>query len=162
MQHNFDALDYKILSLSEAKKRIAFWRATKDTIVFTNGCFDLLHEGHLGLLLAAAEMGSRLIVGLNSDSSVKKLKGENRPVQSQQSRARLLAAMPFVSAVIIFDEETPLSLIETILPEVLVKGGDYTIATIVGANEVIANGGKVVTAPIVAGFSTSGIIEKIK
>lgn len=162
MQHNFDALDYKILSLTEAKKRIAFWRATKDTIVFTNGCFDLLHEGHLGLLLAAAEMGSRLIVGLNSDSSVKKLKGENRPVQSQQSRARLLAAMPFVSAVIIFDEETPLSLIETILPEVLVKGGDYTIATIVGANEVIANGGKVVTVPIVVGFSTSGIIEKIK
>lgn len=162
MQHNFDALDYKILSLTEAKKRIAFWRATKDTIVFTNGCFDLLHEGHLGMLLAAAEMGSRLIVGLNSDSSVKKLKGENRPVQSQQSRARLLAAMPFVSAVIIFDEETPLSLIETILPEVLVKGGDYTIATIVGANEVIANGGKVVTVPIVAGFSTSAIIEKIK
>lgn len=162
MQHNFDALDYKILSLSEAKKRIAFWRATKDTIVFTNGCFDLLHEGHLGLLLAAAEMGSRLIVGLNSDSSVKKLKGENRPVQSQQSRARLLAAMPFVNAVIIFDEETPLSLIETILPEVLVKGGDYTIASIVGANEVIANGGKVVTVPIVAGFSTSGTIEKMK
>lgn len=162
MQHNFYALDYKILSLSEAKKRIAFWRATKDTIVFTNGCFDLLHEGHLGLLLAAAEMGSRLIVGLNSDSSVKKLKGENRPVQSQQSRARLLAAMPFVSAVIIFDEETPLSLIGTILPEVLVKGGDYTIATIVGANEVIANGGKVVVVPTIAGFSTSGIIEKIK
>ena len=131
------------------------------TIAFTNGVFDILHEGHIFSLSQAAGEADLLIVGLNADSSVKKLKGNSRPVNKQQSRAIVLASLQMVDAVIIFYEETPLELIKTILPDVLVKGGDYKPEEVAGAAEVIANGGKVVINPIVQGFSTTGIINKM-
>ena len=131
------------------------------TIAFTNGVFDILHEGHIFSLSQAAGEADLLIVGLNADSSVKKLKGNSRPVNKQQSRAIVLASLQMVDAVIIFYEETPLELIKTILPDVLVKGGDYKPEDVAGAAEVIANGGKVVINPIVQGFSTTGIINKM-
>ncbi len=136
-------------------------RLLSKTISFTNGCFDILHEGHIASLSDAASEADYLIVGVNADESVRKLKGEHRPINNQYSRATLLASLLMVDAVVIFEEDTPLKLIKAILPDVLVKGGDYTIDKIVGANEVIANGGRVVINPIVEGFSTSGLIEKI-
>ena len=151
----------KIVELPELLKQINRWRFLDKTIVFTNGCFDILHPGHIASLSQAAAEADYLIVGLNADDSVKKLKGEGRPVNDQQSRALLLASLLMVDAVVIFEEETPLNLISAILPDVLVKGGDYKIEDIVGAKEVMANGGKVVINPIVPGFSTSGLIEKI-
>ncbi|MGZ8538110.1 MAG: D-glycero-beta-D-manno-heptose 1-phosphate adenylyltransferase, partial [Flavisolibacter sp.] len=132
------------------------------TIVFTNGVFDIFHAGHIASLSEAAEKGDILIVGLNADASVKKIKGESRPINDQNSRAIVLAAFSFVDTVVIFDESTPLELINFIKPDVLVKGGDYKIDDIVGAKEVIAWGGKVVINPIVEGFSTSSIINKIQ
>ena len=132
------------------------------TIAFTNGCFDILHEGHIYSLSQAAREADFLIVGVNSDASTKRLKGEERPVNNQQSRALILASLIMVDAVVIFEEDTPLNLISTLLPDVLVKGGDYTLAQIVGAKEVMDNGGRVVINPILEGFSTTGILEKIK
>jgi D-beta-D-heptose 7-phosphate kinase/D-beta-D-heptose 1-phosphate adenosyltransferase len=121
-----------------------------------------LHEGHIFSLSQAAKEADCLIVGLNADSSVRKLKGEHRPVNNEYARALILASLLIVDAVIIFEEDTPLELIKKVMPDVLVKGGDYTVETIVGAKEVIANGGRVVVNPLIPGFSTSGIIEKIK
>ncbi len=137
------------------------WRLTSKTIAFTNGVFDIVHEGHIDILAQAASYADMLIVGINSDASVKKLKGNSRPVNNQQSRALILSSMIMVDAVVIFDEETPLELIKKINPDFLVKGGDYTIDKIVGAKEVIANGGRVEIFPLKEGFSTTGIIEKI-
>lgn len=131
-------------------------------IVFTNGVFDILHQGHISSLSNAASNGDILIVGVNADSSVKKLKGESRPINGQQSRALVLASLLMIDAVVIFDEETPLQLITYLLPDVLVKGGDYTIEQIAGAKEVIANGGEVKITPILQGFSTTNIIQKMK
>ena len=133
------------------------WKFFGKRIVFTNGCFDLLHAGHIESLSQAAGFGDILIVGLNSDSSVKRLKGENRPIQSEQNRATLLASLYMVDAVVIFDEDTPLEIIKSIMPDVLVKGGDYTPETIVGAKEVMANGGKVEIIPLVPGLSTTNL-----
>ena len=141
--------------------QITRWRLNSKTIAFTNGVFDILHEGHIAVLAKAASFADILIVGINSDASVKKLKGESRPVNHEQSRALLLAALIMVDAVVIFDEETPLELIKKIQPDVLVKGGDYTIDTIVGSKEIFANGGRVEIIPLEEGFSTTGIIEKI-
>ena len=143
-------------------KQIAKWQVFNDTVVFTNGCFDILHLGHIDYLSKAADLGDRLVIGLNTDASVSKLKGANRPVINQITRAHKLAAMAFVDAVVYFDEETPLELIKTLKPNVLVKGGDYTIETIVGANEVLANNGKVEVIPFLEGHSSTSIIEKIK
>lgn len=137
------------------------WKKQGLKIVFTNGCFDILHIGHLSYLLKAASLGDKLIIGLNTDASVRKLKGENRPVNELKSRALMLAALYFVDAVVVFEEETPLELIKQILPDVLVKGGDYTIATIVGAAEVQANGGKVEIVKFLDGYSSTSIINKI-
>jgi D-beta-D-heptose 7-phosphate kinase/D-beta-D-heptose 1-phosphate adenosyltransferase len=123
--------------------------------------FDILHEGHIAVLAKAASFADVLVVGVNSDSSVKKLKGDSRPVNKESSRALLLASLIMVDAVVIFDEETPLELIKIIKPDVLVKGGDYTVETIVGAKEVMAYNGRVEVIPLEAGFSTTGIIEKI-
>jgi len=131
------------------------------TIVFTNGCFDILHQGHIASLSQAAVEADFLVVGVNADESVRKLKGPHRPINDQQSRALLLASLLMVDAVIIFEEDTPLNLINALNPDVLVKGGDYTIDQIVGAREVLARGGRVVINPLVPGFSTSGLIEKI-
>ena len=142
--------------------QIKWWRLINKTIAFTNGVFDILHEGHIKVLSQAASFADVLIVGVNSDASVKRLKGNNRPVNNQQSRALVLASLIMVDAVIIFDEDTPLELIKNILPDVLIKGGDYNLDTIVGAKEVIENGGKVEIIPLQEGFSTTGIIEKMK
>ena len=138
------------------------WKQAKDTIVFTNGCFDLVHRGHIDSLAKAAEFGKRLIVGLNSDISVKILKGENRPLVDQQSRAVLLASMLMVDAVIMFDEETPYELIRSISPDVLVKGSEYEIEEIAGYDLVLASGGRVERIELTEGFSTSEIIQKVK
>jgi len=132
------------------------------SIVFTNGVFDILHPGHIFSLSQAAKEADFLIVGLNSDESVKRLKGKQRPINHQDSRALLLASLLMVDVVVIFEEDTPLQLINTIKPDVLVKGGDYTIEQIVGAKEVIEQGGRVVINPLVDGYSTTTIIEKLK
>jgi len=132
------------------------------SIVFTNGVFDILHPGHIFSLSQAAKEADFLIVGLNSDESVKRLKGQQRPINHQDSRALLLASLLMVDVVVIFEEDTPLQLINTIKPDVLVKGGDYTIEQIVGAKEVIEQGGRVVINPLVDGYSTTTIIEKLK
>lgn len=131
-------------------------------IAFTNGVFDILHPGHIFSLSQAAREADFLIVGVNSDSSVKRLKGNERPVNSQDSRLLILASLLIVDAVILFEEDTPLELINAIKPNVLVKGGDYSIDQVAGAKEVIANGGRVVINPLIEGFSTSNIIGKLK
>lgn len=157
-----DSIPEKIAALKPLSFKIAAWRAIGKTIAFTNGCFDILHEGHIFSLSQAAKEADLLIVGVNSDASVKRLKGKDRPINHEQSRALLLASLAIVDAVVIFEEDTPLELINAILPDVLVKGGDYTVDQIVGAKEVIATGGKVIINPIVEGYSTTGIIQQIK
>ncbi len=156
------AIEKKIFTLPQLQAQVASWRVTHKTIAFTNGCFDILHEGHIASLSQAASEADYLVVGVNSDSSTKRLKGPERPVNHEHSRALMLASLSIVDAVVIFDEDTPLELIKAILPDVLVKGGDYTLEQIVGAKEVIANGGRVVINPILPGFSTTGIIQQIK
>src|SRR5690606_8770159 len=131
-------------------------------IVFTNGCFDIVHLGHIDYLEKARALGDKLVLGLNTDASVSALKGAARPVVDETARARLMAAMEFVDAVILFSEPTPLQLIQTISPDILVKGDDYTVENIVGADFVTSNGGEVKTIPLVKGYSTSTIIEKIR
>lgn len=150
----------KVLDLKQLKVRVAAWRGSAEKIVFTNGCFDLLHIGHVTLLEEARQAGDRLVVAINSDDSVKKLKGPNRPVVGENERARILAAMSAVDAVVIFDEPTPLETIEALRPDVIVKGGDYDESTVVGAKEVRSWGGRVKIVPTVAGFSTSNLIAK--
>ena len=137
------------------------WKKQGKKIAFTNGVFDLLHKGHIFSLSQAAKEGDILVIGLNSDLSVKRLKGESRPVNDQDARALLLASLMMVDAVVIFEEDTPHTLITSVMPDVLVKGGDYTVDEIAGAKEVIANGGKVVINPILDGFSTTAIINAI-
>ena len=152
----------KILSQQQLPAQLNRWKLISKTISFTNGVFDILHEGHIKVLTQAASYADILIVGVNADESVKRLKGIHRPVNNQYSRALVLASLLMVDAVIIFEEDTPLQLIKTILPDVLVKGGDYNPDNIAGAKEVIANSGKVEIIPLVVGFSTTGIIEKMK
>ncbi len=131
-------------------------------MVFTNGVFDLLHPGHIDLLVAARAEGDHLVVGLNGDDSVRRLKGHQRPVQSAAERAYVLGALAAVDAVVVFDEDTPLALIEALAPDVLVKGGDYTESTIVGASAVRARGGRVVVVPLTAGHSTTAVLERMR
>ncbi len=150
--HTIESIQLLIQQLQWAGKKI----------VFTNGCFDIIHQGHLTSLHTAASFGNFLIVGINSDASVQRLKGPTRPINDTQSRALVMANLMMVDAVIVFDEDTPLELITALNPNVLVKGGDYTIDQIVGAKEIIANGGSVEIVPIVEGFSTTSIIEKMK
>ena len=157
-----EVIPAKIYLLPDLLRQIQLWRFSGKTISFTNGCFDILHEGHIASLSEAAAEADILVVGVNSDASTRRLKGPERPVNNEHSRALLLASLQIVDAVVIFEEDTPHELIKATMPDVLVKGGDYTIDTIVGAKEVIANGGRVVINPIVQGFSTSGIIHKIR
>ncbi|HKJ43172.1 MAG TPA: D-glycero-beta-D-manno-heptose 1-phosphate adenylyltransferase [Sunxiuqinia sp.] len=138
------------------------WKTHNEKLVFTNGCFDLVHRGHIDYLAESAKLGDKLIVGLNTDQSVKMLKGEKRPLVDQDSRARVMAALEMVDAVILFDEETPYKLIESIQPDVLVKGNDYAIEEIAGHDIVLGRGGKVETITLTEGFSTTALIEKIK
>lgn len=157
-----DLIPQKIMTTTQIIQRVAQWRLTGKTIAFTNGVFDILHQGHIFSLSQAAKEADILLIGLNADASVKRLKGDSRPVNNQESRALLLASLQIVDAVILFEEDTPLRLISSILPDVLVKGGDYTVEQIAGAREVIAAGGRVLINPILEGFSTTGIIEQIR
>lgn len=157
-----DVISNKIFTLDNLQKQIASWRATGKTIAFTNGCFDIVHVGHIYSLQKAAAQADYLIVGLNSDASVKRQgKSPERPINKEFDRANILANFVMVDAVVLFEEDTPYNLITTILPDVLVKGGDYTIDTIVGAKEVIEHGGKVVVNEIVEGYSTTSLISKL-
>ncbi|MGC4059048.1 MAG: D-glycero-beta-D-manno-heptose 1-phosphate adenylyltransferase [Chitinophagaceae bacterium] len=155
-------IQQKIKTLPEAVTAANAQRVRGKKIVFTNGCFDILHHGHLDLLAKAADEGNILIVGINTDASVKKLKGEKRPVNTQQDRAFQVASLLCVDMVVLFDEDTPLTLIEALRPDVLVKGGDYTFDTIVGAKEVSGRGGKVAVIPFVEGYSTTGLMSVIR
>lgn len=156
-----DILQSKIFTLPGLTKRIAQWRTIGKTVAFTNGVFDIMHRGHIYSLSQAAREADYLIVGLNSDASTKRLKGDTRPVNDEQARCIVMAALLMVDAVVLFEEDTPLELIKALMPDVLVKGGDYTEEQIVGAKEVKANGGKVVINPIVEGYSTTRLIGKI-
>jgi D-glycero-beta-D-manno-heptose 1-phosphate adenylyltransferase len=157
-----DLIQERIFTKEQIVHKAAAWRVMNKTVVFTNGVFDILHPGHIYSLSEAAKEGDLLIVGLNADASVKRLKGESRPIHDQRSRALILASLLMVDAVVLFEEDTPLELIKAILPDVLVKGGDYTIDQIAGAKEVMANGGRVVINPILDEFSTTKIIERSK
>jgi len=151
----------KIFDLPGLHHQLSRWRLLGKTVAFTNGCFDILHQGHIASLSEAAREADFLVVGLNSDASTCRLKGESRPINNQHARATVMASLLMVDAVILFEEDTPLNLIKSIRPDVLVKGGDYTLEQIVGAKEVIEAGGRVVINPIVPGFSTTSILEKI-
>ncbi|RFM27695.1 D-glycero-beta-D-manno-heptose 1-phosphate adenylyltransferase [Deminuibacter soli] len=155
-------IPHKIVTLDTLKNLVAGWRVLGKTVAFTNGCFDILHEGHIFSLSQAAAEADYLIVAVNADSSIKKLKGPDRPVNNEHSRSLLLASLQVVDAVIIFEEDTPRDLIATLLPDVLVKGGDYTVEQIAGSKEILANGGRVVINPILQGFSTTALIQKIR
>ena len=159
--NNLKRISKKIYSRVDTQKLIDDWKQDNNKIVFTNGCFDIVHRGHIDVLSKIADLGDKLIIGLNSDSSIKKIKGSNRPIIDQFSRSLLLASIEFVDAVVIFDSETPLELIDSIKPDILAKGGDYAIEKIVGYKSVINNGGKVITVPLVKGFSTTNIINHI-
>ncbi len=151
----------KLLSLEDLSRRRCGWRTYSQRTVFTNGVFDLIHPGHLTYLAQAAALGERLIVGVNSDASVKGLKGESRPIMPLPARMQLLASLFFVDGVVAFDTETPLELIKVLRPDVLVKGGDYQVEDIVGYREVVGWGGEVTTLPFLTGHSSTGIIERM-
>lgn len=157
-----ELIQSKILSGDALQKALNTWRFYERKIVFTNGCFDLLHYGHVEYLSKAKDLGDVLIVGLNTDSSVKKLKGEHRPLQNETSRATILASLQFVDAVVLFDEDTPYNLISHIRPNILVKGSDYKPEQIVGYDILQSYNGEVKTIDFVPGYSTSAIEEKIK
>jgi len=159
---NTDIIKQKIYPLNALLHKLAQIRLTGSKVSFTNGVFDILHTGHIASLSQAAAEADFLVVGLNSDASVKRLKGNERPINNQDERALILASLIIVDAVVIFHEDTPLEMIRAIMPDVLVKGGDYTIEQIVGAKEVMANGGRVVINEMIQGFSTTGIINKIR
>lgn len=152
----------KILSREALQQYVRTWQSAGETVVFTNGCFDILHYGHVDYLHQAAALGHRLVVALNTDASVSKLKGPHRPLQNEASRGLVMAALGCVDAITFFDEATPLELIITLLPDVLVKGADYSIDQIIGAKEVIANGGKVETIVLSMGYSTTAIEQRIQ
>lgn len=157
------AIDKRVVDLVQIQRLCNIWRMKGDRIVFTNGCFDILHRGHVEYLHEAAALGDRLVIGLNSDASVKRLgKGDGRPYNDEASRAKVLSALRLVDAVVLFDQDTPLELIQTIGPDVLVKGGDYTEDRIVGADVVRAQGGEVFSLKLVDGYSTTSIVEKIR
>ncbi|AMP97214.1 D-beta-D-heptose 1-phosphate adenosyltransferase [Pedobacter cryoconitis] len=156
------SLSPKIVSLTELNSLVNYWKGEGKKIVFTNGCFDLLHAGHITYLTEAASLGDILIIGLNSDDSVQRLKGPLRPVNNEITRSVILGSMSFIDAVVFFNEDTPLELIKKVLPDVLVKGGDYKIEEIAGAKEVIENGGNVQVLSFLPGYSSSAIIDKIK
>ncbi len=152
----------KIVDREEALSMLSIWHYMGLKVVFTNGCFDIIHKGHVDYLSRASSLGDRMIIGLNTDKSVGDLKGTNRPIQDERSRAEILASMFFVDAVVLFDEETPYELINFLKPDILVKGSDYSIDKIVGADVVLANGGQVETMDFIDGYSTTNIINKIK
>lgn len=152
----------KITDLTSLISQVSDWKSNDLKVVFTNGCFDIVHLGHIDYLEKARNLGDKMIVALNTDASVRKLKGPQRPIVNEEARTRMMAGFEFVDAVLLFDEETPLSLIEAIKPDILVKGSDYLTENIVGAEIVMNNGGRVETVDLVDGYSTTSIIDKIK
>lgn len=151
----------KLCSHEEMLLKVRNWQANGEKVVFTNGCFDILHAGHVRYLAAARHLGDRLVVGLNTDASVKRLKGPKRPVAPEQDRAEVLSALASVDAVTLFDDDTPEALIGMLLPDILVKGADWPVEKIAGAKAIIGHGGSVLTVPLLEGRSTTGIIETI-
>ncbi|SFG65277.1 D-glycero-beta-D-manno-heptose 1-phosphate adenylyltransferase [Pontibacter chinhatensis] len=152
----------KIYTLPQLLKQVQAWREQGQKIVFTNGCFDLLHLGHVDYLEKAKQLGDKLVLGLNTDASISRIKGPSRPLQDEMSRARVMASLLFIDAVVHFDEDTPLKLIEAVQPDILVKGDDYAVEQIVGHEVVQARGGSVMTVPLVKGYSTTNIVRKIE
>ena len=159
--NKLEIISSKILERDQLRRILAVWRFKNKKIVFTNGCFDILHLGHIEYLSKAAQLGDVLVIGLNTDNSVRRIKGDHRPINDEHSRAMVLASLQFVTAVVLFDEDTPSKLIGEIQPNILVKGKDYKPEEIVGHDTVKAKGGKVVTIDLTLGYSTSGIEEKI-
>ena len=157
-----EVIEDKIVDITRLSSLLNIWRLQEKSVVFTNGCFDLLHLGHIDYLAKAADLGGKLVIGLNSDDSTRKLKGLGRPITDQRSRSMILASLSFVDAVILFDEPTPLELIKFIMPDVLVKGADYALDQIVGAREVMDKGGQVERIELLQGYSTSLIEKRIK
>ena len=162
MSKKLNKLKAKILNIKDLAKIINEWRLNGDKIVFTNGCFDLIHLGHLEILARSADLGDKLIVGINSDMSIKKIKGSSRPIIEEDSRAKQLAAIEFIDAVILFNEDTPYNLINILKPDVLTKGGDYKKNDVVGNQLINKEQGEVVIIPLTQGYSTTSILEKIK
>lgn len=152
----------KIFTLPQLQAQLQHWKAQKQRIVFTNGCFDLLHLGHVDYLEKARQFGDKLVLGLNTDASISRIKGPSRPLQDEMSRARVMASLLFVDAVVLFAEDTPLELIKIVQPDILVKGDDYAVEQIVGHEVVQARGGEVRTVPLVKGYSTTNIVKKIE
>lgn len=160
--NKLETIKSKILSKEELLFKVKIWKFKGEKVVFTNGCFDIVHLGHIDYLARAASLGKKLIVGVNTDKSVAAIKGPLRPVQDEQSRSLLIAALHFVDAVVLFGEDTPEDLIRFLTPDILVKGSDYKVEDIVGAGTVLANGGSVETIDFVKGYSTSAVIDRIK
>jgi rfaE bifunctional protein nucleotidyltransferase chain/domain len=160
--HKIDVLKSKIASVVEIQRLMQIWGMKSEKVVFTNGCFDILHRGHLEYLASAANLGNRLIVGLNSDTSVKRLKGEGRPINSMEDRAIALVSLHVVDAVVIFEEETPELLIKAINPDILAKGGDYAVDQIVGADFVKTQGGDIAIIAFTEGYSTTIFLDRLK
>lgn len=156
----FEGVTSKIISSENLNRILSVWRFKSEKIVFTNGCFDIIHRGHVEYLAKAAQKGTKLIIGLNTDASVKRLKGPSRPINDEYARALVLASFSFIDAIVFFDEETPYNLIHKVQPDVLIKGGDYKIEDIVGYDIVTQKGGTVETIDFVDGFSSSSIIKK--
>ena len=162
MSKKLNKLKAKIFNIKDLSQIIKKWRLNGDKIIFTNGCFDLIHLGHLEILARSADLGDKLIVGINSDMSIKKIKGNSRPIIEEDSRAKQLAAIEFIDAVILFNEDTPYNLINILKPDVLTKGGDYKKNDIVGNQLINKEQGEVVIIPLTQGYSTTSILEKIK
>jgi len=160
--NRLDVIQSKIIDINNIESLLIYWKLKNRKLVFTNGCFDIIHRGHVEYLAQAADFGDELIIGLNTDSSVRRLKGDTRPVQDEVARALMMASLQFVSTVILFDEDTPYELIKKVQPDVLIKGSDYNIENIVGYDIVMAKGGEVKTIDFIDGYSTTSIIEKLK
>ncbi len=156
-----EIIQRKILTPEQLNRQLTLWRFKNNKIVFTNGCFDFIHLGHIDYLMKAADMGNVLIIGLNSDASVSRIKGPGRPINDEQARAKVLASFSFVTGICIFDEDTPYELVRIIRPDILVKGKDYQIEEIAGHDIVLGNGGQVVTIDLLPGYSTTALIEKL-
>ena len=162
MSKSLKKINSKIFIEKDLRKKLDFWRQNGDKIVFTNGCFDLIHLGHIEVLARSADLGDRLIIGVNTEKSIKNIKGKNRPIIKEDSRVKQLAALAFVDAVILFNEPTPNKIIHHINPDIITKGGDYKTKEVVGYETVIQNNGRVVIIPLTKGYSTTSILNKIK
>lgn len=162
MSKALEKVKNKIFNKSNLLEKLEIWREANKKIVFTNGCFDLIHLGHIEVLARSADLGDILIIGVNTDSSIKELKGNNRPIIEENSRAQQLASLEFVDAVILFNEQTPLELIKVVKPNVITKGGDYNSEQVVGNEIAVKNEGEVIIIPLTQGYSTTSILDKIK